>query len=253
MASSSDSKCFAPVLTKDHGLNAAFGSQQENERLRILRDCLHRIRSSWAEDDFYDSLRHKLRSWTYQQEHLLSVSTQFGKLLDVFNDYADMGRVRQQVAHVTQSPALELCCSEDGYSRLSKPVSNVLRSISPSDEELYAAVTLVEFPTIKLHNIRLANIGDSRCANHEGVVYQGMGSRQSMQRNFGMTTKMLISLDASSLCLSTSCLAHLIQRLCLTLRRGTRRNIQNRCTGRSVFTARICGYSTCISASIPKP
>jgi hypothetical protein len=67
-----------------------------------------------------------------------------------------------------------LYCSGIGYRYIYSLISRALRLDNATPELPIAAVTLVEFLTIDLYNLRLSNLGEPTYSNYQGITYRGL-------------------------------------------------------------------------------
>jgi hypothetical protein len=94
-------------------------------------------------------------------------------LLAGYSDWSDMDYNRPEGPQQGWT-AIELYCSEEGYNLLFGIFNASLRNQKTEEEVLLVATALVEFVTIELYNLRLANIGDPYYANYQGTTFRGM-------------------------------------------------------------------------------
>ncbi|KAF2153784.1 hypothetical protein K461DRAFT_320013 [Myriangium duriaei CBS 260.36] len=162
------------VAPSDPSFETAFAGKDETDRMNDLRvKYLKRIRQSWVNNDDYRSLIANLENVLHIYRTPNEVRESLKDLLNKFHDYADMPLSRERIAS-QQYPALELYCDKDGHELIFKVILGELRNGKDKSELFLAAVTLVEFITIDMYNLRLSYIGDERYRNFQGIVYRGL-------------------------------------------------------------------------------
>ena len=164
---------FGPVLSSAE-CESVFAGSTETKRMDLVRTQIHAIRSKWSNEQEYKKLTSTLREYIRPERQPQSIRNPVEQLLQGFNDYADTDYARTSKATPEQHAALELYCSEDGYQYLYSLISRTLRIANAPTELLVTAVTLVEFLTIDLYNLRLSNLGDPRYANYQGITFRGL-------------------------------------------------------------------------------
>lgn len=156
------------------GLETAFGGEVEAARMKRVRTVLEDVRRRWPSNEEYRSLLAILKDYVSPATQPASIQGPLKQILEGYHDYADTDYGRPVQHQAEQYTCLQLYCTKDGYDYLFRLVSETLRSSAPRMEMILTAVTLVEFLTIDLYNLRLSNIGDDMFANFQGVTYRGL-------------------------------------------------------------------------------
>lgn len=168
-----DERFFGPVLSSAE-CESVFAGSNEAKRMGLVREQIYAIRSKWSNEKEYEKLKTTLRQYIRPEHQPKSLRDPINRLLQGFHDYADTDYARSSKAAPEQYAALELYCSKKGYDYLYSLISRTLRIDYVTTELLITAVTLVEYLTIDLYNLRLANLGDPRYANYQGITYRGL-------------------------------------------------------------------------------
>lgn len=168
-----DKRFFGPLLSSAQH-KSVFAGDNENKRMNLVRHKIVMVRKAWQNIRDYQALLEGVRKVVKPETQPKSIREPVQRLLQGFRDYADMGITRPEKVAVDQYDALELYCSKEGYDYLYRIISETLRLEDLPDDLLLTAVTLVEFLTIDLYNLRLTHIGDPRYANFQGITYRGL-------------------------------------------------------------------------------
>lgn len=164
---------FGPVLSSaEH--ESVFAGSDEKERMALVRKQIFKIRSKWTVTEEYDKLRETVRKYVRPEIQPKNLRIQMNRLLQGYHDYADTDYERPSRTAPEDYSALELYCSKEGYEYVFSLISQTLRIKEVSPEILVTAVTLVEYLTIDLYNLRLSNLGDLRYANYQGIIHRGL-------------------------------------------------------------------------------
>ena len=177
-----DKRFFGPLLSSAQH-KAVFAGDNEGDRISLVLNTIVVVREAWQSYKDYLNLLEVVRRCVNPETHPESVRVPAERLLQGFRDYADIDLARPEKPTVEQYDALELYCSKEGYDYLYRLISETLRLEDLPKELLLTAVTLVEFLTIDLYNLRLSHIGDAKYANFQGITYRGMRSIQSQSRS----------------------------------------------------------------------
>lgn len=205
-----EQRLFGPILSSV-GCETVFAGTDEAKRMELVREKIYAVRSKWGNDEYYDELKRTLKKHLQLGNQPVGIQKPVERLLQGFNDYADADFARSSKTARERYSALELYCSQDGYKCLYSIISKVLRTRLVNDDLLTTAVTLVEYLTIDLYNLRLSNLGDPRYNNYEGITYRGLrvttkalsdyrevASRENLaQRNFSIPLGLMSSTSDS--------------------------------------------------------
>lgn len=184
-------RLFGPLLSSAE-CESVFADSNEAKRMELVREKIHSIRSRWGNEGYYKELTSKLEKHIQVENQPVTIRAHVVRLLEGFNDYADAGVLRSMKTSGERYAALELYCTKDGYDYIYSVTSKVLRTKDVDEELLTIAVTLVEFLTIDLYNLRLSNLGDARYENFEGITYRGLCVTQKALEDYRKVANLVI-------------------------------------------------------------
>lgn len=170
---SANERFLGPVLSSAEGETVFAGCEQKS-RMDLVRRVIFKIRKAWLDTGEYNQLREAVRQFVRPERQPRVLREVLNKLLSEYRDYADVDAKRPTPTNEEQYTALELYCSDEGYSYLYTLLQKTLRLKDVPEEQLLATVTFVEWVTIDLYNLRASNIGDPIYRNYEGTTYRGM-------------------------------------------------------------------------------
>lgn len=167
---------FRGAIFTDLPSRAAFSGPDEKVRVDAVRKGIQHVRAAWPSPDQYAQLQQRIREFihSHNKDYPAQLWQYFDRLLSKFDTYADMMPDAERISFRDDYTAVEMYCSAVGYDFLFGLVLTLLRGEQLDEEVLNVVATLVEFLTIELYNLRLANIGDPRYSNFQGVTYRGM-------------------------------------------------------------------------------
>jgi len=125
----------------------------------------------------------KIKSYPLVQTLSPTLQSKLDVLLNGYRDWADMDYGRPSPPQKGY-PAIELYCSQEGYRFFFSLFNSIFRRREIDDDLLLIATALVEFVTIELYNLRLANIGNPYYENFQAVTYRGMTVSSEMAKEY---------------------------------------------------------------------
>lgn len=165
---------FSGRLLSSAEHKAVFAGDNENARMSLVRQQIFAVRESWSNHTAYRNLVNSVHDFVNLEKQPPEIRVPLQRMLSGYRDYADVDLARPQKGLPEQYDALELYCSREGYDFLFRLVSQTLRMDVVTVEMLRSAVTLIEFLTIDMYNLRLSQIGHDKYANFQGITYRGM-------------------------------------------------------------------------------
>jgi hypothetical protein len=160
-----------------------FTGVDEIGRMKDLRTNITKVRKIWQSNSEYSELMSKIKSYPLMKTLSPNLQSKIGVLLNGYSDWADMNYGRPLPLQ-RGFPAIELYCSQDGYQFFFSLFNSIFRQKEIDDDLLLIATALVEFVTIELYNLRLANIGNPYYENFQAVTYRGMTVSSNMANEY---------------------------------------------------------------------
>jgi hypothetical protein len=170
----SRSRFDGPVLTNLKPASL-FSGEKERERMAAVRLYIKKVRDVWDNNSEYAMLKGRIRNFIQPERYGEELRQRFEALLAGFSDWADIKYNRPTDGHAERYTAIELYSSKEGYDYLFGLTNDALRKLDVDEDLLLTVVTIVEFLTIELYNLRLSNIGDPKYSNFQGITYRGLG------------------------------------------------------------------------------
>lgn len=166
-----------------------YAGVNETERISDVRKNINAVRAQWNNAEDFRSLTHAVEQALNAGTFPRDLRSTLGVILDERRYWADHKRSLTSLedhgsADTEDYGALEAYTTNDGYKKIFGHINQVFRKHHVDETELFGAVALVEFLTIDLYNLWLANFGCSKYSNFQGIVHRGLSVDQGVLDTF---------------------------------------------------------------------
>lgn len=166
-----------------------YAGVNEADRLSDVRNKINAVRVQWNDAKDCQKLVNVVESALKAETFSRNLRSMLHTILDENRYWADQQRSLASLQDLSSRKdenygALEAYTTNEGYKNIFGHINQIFRKHHIDENEIAAAVALVELLTIDLYNLRLANIGCSKYYNFQGIVHRGLSVDQGVLDTF---------------------------------------------------------------------